>query len=150
MDAGPVPGAGASLPRGEHPAQGMTRTVRGVGRSPEEALERAGVALSALVADPATVEVREEVSLECDARDLDHLLADWLGAIVHNMAARRLRFRCFAVRLDGRRLFGNAFGEHVDPERHHGALGLRRVSLARPTVRRSAEGQWTAECEVQG
>ncbi|MCY1018706.1 archease [Pyxidicoccus sp. MSG2] len=150
MDAGPVPGAGAPMPRGEHPAQGMTRTVRGVGRSPEEALERAGVALSALVADPASVEVREEVLLECDARDLDHLLADWLGSIVHNMAARRLRFRCFAVRLDGRRLFGNAFGEHVDPARHHGALSLRRVSFARPTVRRSADGQWTAECEVQG
>jgi SHS2 domain-containing protein len=128
----------------------MTRTVRGEGRSLEEALEQAAVALSALVADPATVEVREEVLLECGARDLDHLLADWLGAIIHNMAARRLRFRCFAVRLDGQRLFGNGFGEHVDPARHHGALGLRRVSLARPSVRRSAEGRWTAECEVQG
>jgi SHS2 domain-containing protein len=107
------------------------------------------VALCGLVADPATVEVREEVEVECDASDLDHLLADWLGAVLHNMAARRLRFRCFAVRLDGRRLFGHAFGEHMDPARHHGVLTPRRVSFTRPAVRRSADGRWTAECEVQ-
>ena len=129
--------------------QATARTVRADGRTPEEALEQAAVALCGLVADPASVEVREEVSVECDARDLDHLLADWLGAVLHNMVARRLRFRCFAVRLDGRRLFGHAFGEHVDPARHHGALGLRRMSFFRPTVRRSADGRWTAECEVQ-
>jgi SHS2 domain-containing protein len=150
MDAGPIPGAGATPPRGEHPAPGMARTVRGEGRSEEQALEQAAVALCALVADPATVEVREEVEMECDAKDLDHLLADWLGAIVHNMSARRLRFRCFAVRLDGRHLFGHAFGEPMDPVRHHGTLSLRRVSLARPTVRRSADGRWMAEFEVQG
>lgn len=150
MDAGLVPGAGASPPRWEHLTRGAERVVRGSGRTPEEALEQAAVALCALVADPSTVEVREEVTVGCDARDLDHLLADWLGAVLHNMAARRLRFRCFAVRLDGWRLFGSAFGEHVDPERHQGALELRGVCLVGHGVRREADGRWTAECEVEG
>jgi SHS2 domain-containing protein len=151
MDTGLAPGAGAAPPRWEHLTLGPERRVRGNGRTPEEALEQAAVALCALVADPSTVEVREEVEVEvdCDAHDLDHLLADWLRAIFHNMAARRLRFRCFAVRLDGWHLFGHAFGEHVDPARHHGTLELRGVSLAGPTVRRAADGWWTAECEVK-
>ncbi|WP_241758915.1 archease [Pyxidicoccus parkwayensis] len=152
MDAGPVPAAtGANTPpRWEHLTRGTARAVRGVGRSEEEALEQAAVALCALVADPTQVEVREEVSVECDAKDLDSLLADWLGAILHNMSARRLRFRCFAVRLDGRRLFGHAFGEHVDPARHHGVMEPRGVSLTKPVVRGTADGRWTAECEVHG
>ncbi|MBZ4423251.1 archease [Myxococcus sp. RHST-1-4] len=148
MDAGLVPGAGAAPPRWEHLTRGSARVVRGSGRSAEQALEQAAVALCALVTDPSKVEVREEVTIECDARDLDHLLADWLRAVVHNMAARRLRFRCFAVRLDGRRLFGSAFGEHVDRARHPGPADVRGVSLIGTTVRRDAEGGWTAECEV--
>lgn len=151
MDAGPVPAtSNATAPRWEHLERGPVRAVRGVGRSEEEALEQAAVALCALVADPATVDVREEVSVACDAKDLDHLLSDWLGALLHNMAARRLRFRCFAVRLDGRRLFGQAFGEHLDPARHHGVREPRGLSVSRPQVRRTADGRWTAECEVHG
>jgi SHS2 domain-containing protein len=148
MDAGLVPGAEAAPPRWEHLTRGAARVARGSGRTVEEALEQAAVALCALVTDPSTVEVREEVTVGCDAHDLDHLLADWLRALLHNMAARRLRFRCFAVRLDGRRLFGSAFGEHVDRARHPGAADVRGASLSRPSVRRDADGRWTAECEV--
>lgn len=150
MDTGGLaPGAGATPPRWEHLTHGTQLRVRGNGRTPEEALEQAAVALCALVADPMAVEVREEVEVECNAHDLDALLADWLRAIIHNMAARRLRFRCFAVRLDGWHLFGLAYGEHLDPARHQGSLALRGVSLVGPTVRRQADGWWTAECGVQ-
>ncbi|WP_246357701.1 archease [Pyxidicoccus fallax] len=148
MDAGLAPGTGTPSPRWEHLDRGTERVVRGSGRTVEEALEQAAVALCALVADPSTVEVREEVTVECDARDFDHLLANWLRAVIHNMAARRLRFRCFAVRLDGWRLFASAFGEHLDPARHQGAVDPRGFSLAGPSVRRDADGRWTAECEV--
>ncbi len=150
MDTGLAPGAAGAPPRWEHLTGGTEPRVRGNGRTPDEALEQAAVALCALVTDPAMVEVREEVSLECDGHDLDSLLANWLRAVIHSMAARRLRFRCFAVRLDGWHLFGYAYGEHLDPERHRGALELRGVSLAGPTVRRLADGRWTAECEVKG
>ncbi|WP_240359273.1 archease [Pyxidicoccus trucidator] len=149
METGLAPGTGAAPPHWEHLTRGTEQRVRGNGRTPDEALEQAAVALCALVADPAAVEVREEVEVECDAHDLDSLLANWLRSIVHNMAARRLRFRCFAVRLDGWHLFGLAYGEHLDPERHQGALGLRGVSLVEPTVRRTEDGRWTAECKVE-
>jgi SHS2 domain-containing protein len=141
----------ASVPaRWEHLTRGTQRMVRGEGRTPEEALEQAAVALCALVTDPSRVEVREEVEVECgDAADLDGLLADWLHGLLHNMAARRLRFRCFAVRLDGRRLFGLAFGEHVDPARHGAAGGVRGLLPDSATVRRGADGRWTAECGVE-
>ncbi|MCP3143914.1 archease [Pyxidicoccus xibeiensis] len=147
MDVGLAPGAAA--PRWEHLTRGTERVVRGNGRSPEEAFEQAAVALCALVADPAAVEVREEIPVECDAPDRERLLADWLRAVIQLMAARDLRFRCFAVRLDGRHLFGLAFGEHVDRARHPDAVDVRGVTLVGPSVRRTADGRWTAECEVE-
>lgn len=149
MDAGLMPDTQGVPPRWEHLLRGPQQVVRGEGRSPEEALEQAAVALCALVTDPASVEVREEVEVECDAADLDRLVADWLGSVLHNMAARRLRFRCFAVRLDGRRLYGLAFGEHVDPARHAASGSVRGVLPAGASVRRVADGRWTAECAVE-
>lgn len=130
-------------------SQGGGRSVRGEGRTPEEAFEQAAVSLCARVTDPSTVQVREEVDVVCDGVERDALLADWLLCVVRLMASRGLRFRCFAVRLDGPRLFGRGYGEHLEPTRHRPARDVHGATLTGPTVRRSADGRWTAECEVE-
>lgn len=122
--------------------------VRGEGRTPEVAFEQAALALCTRVTDPSTVEVREEVEVVCEAVDRSELLAEWLRSVVQWMASRQLRFRCFAVRLDGPRLFGHGFGEPLDPSRHRPSRDVRGLALTGPTVRRSADGRWSAECEV--
>ncbi|WNZ61953.1 MULTISPECIES: archease [Myxococcus] len=149
METGQASAAREAMPRWEHLTRGSERVVRGRGRSLEESFEQAAVALCALVVDPASVEVREEVELVCEATAPERLLADWLRAIVHKMAARRLCFRCFAVRMDGTRLFGHAFGEPLDRERHPFARDVRGVSLVDTRVSQGADGLWTAECEVE-
>ncbi|GHG78514.1 archease [Comamonas sp. JC664] len=146
--AGPAVTPGAPA-RWEHVTRGSERWVRGRGRSLEAAFEQAAVALCALVEDPSAVEVREEVELECASPEPDRLLADWLRAVVHTMASRHLVFRCFAVRRDGTRLFGHAFGEPLDRARHPFARDVRGVSLVDTRVWRGADGLWTAECEVE-
>ncbi|MCE9671682.1 archease [Myxococcus stipitatus] len=142
----PPPAAGASW---EVFTRGDARWLRGRGCTPEVAFEQAAVALCARVTDPAAVEVHEEVPVACEPGDLDGLLADWLRAVVHLMASRQLRFHCFVVRMDGRRLFGSAFGEPLDPVRHGARVRVRGVTVSGPRVRRGADGQWTAECEVE-
>ncbi|WP_426755770.1 archease [Myxococcus sp. Y35] len=144
-----VMGAPEVPPYWEHLMRGSERLVRGRGRSLEQAFEQAAVALCALVVDPAAVEVREEVELVCDSPAVDRLLADWLRAVVQKMASRHLVFRCFAVRMDGPRLFGHAFGETLDRERHAFARDVRGVSLVGSRVWQGADGLWTAECEVE-
>ncbi|MCP3102564.1 archease [Myxococcus sp. K15C18031901] len=144
--APPPPRSGASW---EDVTRGDARWVRGRGRTPEVAFEQAAVALCARVADPAAVEVREEVPVTCEPADLDRLLADWLRALVHLMASRELRFHCFVVRMDGRRLFASAFGERLDPARHGARAQVRGATVSDPRVRRGADGQWVAECEVE-
>ncbi|ATB51193.1 archease [Corallococcus macrosporus] len=149
METGQASAPREARPWGEHLARGPEHRVRGRGRSLEEAFEQAAVALCALVVDRDAVEVREEAELVCEATELDRLLADWLRAVVHKMASRHLLFRCFAVRMDGTRLFGHAFGEPWDRERHPSARDVRGVSLVGTRVCQGADGLWTAECEVE-
>ncbi|RKG82901.1 archease [Corallococcus terminator] len=122
--------------------------VRGVGRSMEQAFELAAQALCALVTDPKRVEVHEELEVTCQSVDHDELLADWLRAVVGAMAGRRLRFQCFAVRLDGLNLFGRGFGERAGSERHGASVAVTGASLTQVSVRQGPGGVWTAEALV--
>ena len=88
--------------------------VRGRGDSREAAFEAAAVALTAVITDPATINCRESVSIDCEAPDPELLFVDWLNALVYEMATRRLLFCRFSVELDGTRLHASACGEAID------------------------------------
>ena len=54
--------------------------VRGIGHSLEEAFAQAGLALTAVITDPATVVARERVRIELDEADIELMLVDYLNA----------------------------------------------------------------------
>jgi len=121
--------------------------VRGVGASKAEAFVQAARALTAVIADPAAVAARERVAIECEAPDDELLLAEWLNALIYEMATRKMLFARFAVRLDGRRLSAEAWGETVDPARHHPAVEVKGATYT--TLRVAREGaRWVAQTVV--
>ncbi|RKH38306.1 archease [Corallococcus llansteffanensis] len=132
----------------EHFTRDEQLGVRGVGRSMEQAFEMAALGLSALVTDPRSVEAHEELEVSCQSVDHDELLAEWLREVVGAMAGRRLRFQCFAVRLDGLNLFGHGFGERAGAERHGLDVAVTGASLTSVSVRQGPGGVWTAEALV--
>ncbi|HEV2228318.1 MAG TPA: archease [Steroidobacteraceae bacterium] len=121
--------------------------VRGVGVTEAQAFEQAALAMTAVVADLQTIEPRTAIEVECEAPDDELLLADWLNSLIFEMSARRMLFSRFAVRLDGRRLRGRAWGEPVDPARHHPAVEIKGATY---TALRVAEenGEWVAQTVV--
>ena len=122
--------------------------VRGVGRTPEEAFEQAALALTAAITDPARVAARERVTVRCEAPDLELLLADWLNALVYEMATRHMLFGRYAVRIEDGRLEGEAWGEPVDRARHAPAVEVKGATYTALAVRRRGDGAWVAECVV--
>ncbi|RKH11069.1 archease [Corallococcus praedator] len=132
----------------EHFTRDEQLGVRGVGHSMEQAFELTAQALCALVTDPKRVEAHEELEVSCHSADHDQLLADWLSAVVGAMAARRLRFQCFAVRLDGLNLFGHGFGERAGVERHGANVAVTGATFTGVSVRQGPGGVWTAEALV--
>jgi SHS2 domain-containing protein len=135
------------MARWEHFEHGADIGVRGVGASPAEAFEQAALALTAVVTPPEGVREQSRVTIHCDAPDLEVLLVDWLNALVFEMAARRMLFSRFEVRLDGPRLDAHAWGELVDVGRHAPAVEVKGATYTALSVRHT-DGGWIAQCIV--
>lgn len=137
----------ADMKRWEHYEHGADVGVRGFGATKAQAFEQAALAMTAAITDPAAVLVRDKVSLCCEAPDDELLLAEWLNALVYEMAARKMLFSEFRVRLDGARLAGDAWGEPVDAERHHPAVEVKGATYTTLRVARHGDG-WLAQTVV--
>ena len=131
----------------EHFAHGADIGVRGFGASKAEAFEQAALALTAVIADPAAVQQRKRVALACEAPDDELLLAEWLNALVYEMATRRMLFSRFAVRLEGTLLTAEAWGEAVDAARHHPAVEVKGATYTTLRVAQEGDG-WLAQTVV--
>lgn len=122
--------------------------LRGYGDTPAEAFEQIAGALTAVIADPATVRPRHSVEIQCAAADEESLLVDWLNTLIYEMATRRMIFSRFAVRLEGATLQATAWGEIVQPERHRPVVEVKAATHHALAVERRPDGGWMAQCVV--
>lgn len=122
--------------------------VRGVGTTKERAFEQAAIALTAVVVDPRELSPRQAVEITCEAPDDELLLADWLNALVYQMATAKLLFGRFEVHLEGHRLRGRAWGEPLDVTRHRPAVEVKGATYTDLRVRCEPDGTWRAQCVV--
>ncbi|MFP5397601.1 MAG: archease [Gammaproteobacteria bacterium] len=138
----------AGAPRWEHFEHDADVGVRGLGTTEAQAFEQAAVALTAVITDPARVAPHESVPIACEAADHELLLAQWLNALVYEMAVRRMLFSRFDVRLDDGRLHARAHGEPVDVARHRPAVEVKGATYTALRVARTADGGWLAQTVV--
>ena len=121
--------------------------VRGVGLTKAQAFEQAALALTAVVTDLQTIEARQPIEVECEAPDDELLLADWLNSLIFEMSFRKMLFSRFSVQLHGQRLRGRAWGESVDPARHHPAVEVKGATYTSLRVA-CDNGEWLAQTVV--
>jgi SHS2 domain-containing protein len=122
--------------------------VRGVGPTPEIAFEQAALAMTAAIVDPASVRPEQRVAIACSAPDIELLLAEWLNALVYEMATRRMLFGRFEVRIRGTKLTAQAWGELVEVKRHQPSAEVKGATLSELKVRAQPDGSWLAQCIV--
>ena len=122
--------------------------VRGIGASPAEAFEEAALALTAVITDPVRVDAAERVEIRCEAPDIELLLADFLNAVIYEMATRDMLFGRYEVKIEGASLEAAAFGERVDVEKHRPIVEVKGATLTSLRVEQRADGTWLAQCVV--
>jgi len=122
--------------------------VRGIGSTKEEAFEGAGLALTAVITDPASVSPMQAVPIVCEAPDEELLLVDWLNALVYEMATRNMLFSRFTVRFNDHSLHATAWGEPIEVARHQPAVEVKGATYTELTVKRDEQGRWVAQCVV--
>jgi SHS2 domain-containing protein len=133
--------------RWEHYEHEADIGVRGIGATPAEAFEQAALAMTAAVADLQAVRPLEAVRVHCEAPDAELLFAEWLNSLVYEMATRRMLFSRFQVTLEGTRLEADAWGEAIDPQRHHPAVEVKGATYTTLRVARDGEG-WLAQTVI--
>lgn len=132
----------------EHFSHSADIGVRAWGPTIERAFEEAAAALTGIVTN-AEVMPSQEVTVACNAPDLELLLVAWLNVIIYEMAVRRMVFSRFAVRTDGaRHLRGSMWGEPIDMLRHAPAVEPKGATVTALRVEREPNGLWTAACVV--
>lgn len=134
-------------PGWHHFPHGADIGVRGVAESLEKAFEQTAMALMAVITDPAGVECKKQIEIECDAPDAELLLCDWLNALIYEMALRKMLFGRFEVKLNDTRLHARAWGETVEVARHHPAVEIKGATYTELKVYRLDE-LWVAQCVV--
>jgi SHS2 domain-containing protein len=136
------------LPHWEHFAHGADIGVRGRAISCAGAFEQAARALTGVLTDPGRVRPLQAVTVSCRAPDAELLLADWLNALVYEMATRGMLFSRFELSIEGDRLSGSAWGEPLDADRHQPAVEVKGATLTALRVERTDDGSWVAQCVV--
>jgi len=140
--AGPVADAGWEL--FPHDAD---MGVRGFGETPEAAFEQAALALTAAITDVAIAET-DEVAVTCEAPDIELLFAEWLNAVIYEMATREMLFSRYSVSIKGLRLEGKLWGEAVDQARHKPGCEPKGATYTELHVAREPDGRWSAQCII--
>jgi SHS2 domain-containing protein len=132
----------------EHFAHDADMGVRGFGATRKEAFEQGALALTAIVTDPKIVIATAVVDITCEAPDDELLFADWLNALVYEMATRKMLFSRFEIGINNQKLTGQAWGEKVDVARHHPAVEVKGATYTALRVFQDEGGNWVAQCVV--
>ena len=134
-------------PHWEHFEHEADMGVRGFGHSLAQSFEQAALAMTAIITDPSCIEPRQSVEVQCRETDPSLLLADWLNAIIFEMATRHMLFSEFKVSVDAEGLHGRLRGESIDRDRHQPAVEIKGATFTELCVRQQQD-HWLAQCVV--
>jgi len=121
--------------------------IRGFGSSPEEAFGNAAAALYSVMVDLDLVDQKEFRGVNVSADDREQLLVEWLNALLAVSDIERMVFSRFEVRIEGNRLAGTAWGEHLERDRHRAHVEVKGATYHQLSVREE-EGRFVAQCVV--
>ena len=144
----PQPHSETEQARWEHFPHEADIGVRGIGSTREKAFEAAGLGVTAVITDPASVSPMQAVQIACEAPDEELLLVDWLNALVYEMATRKMLFSRFTVHLNDHSLHATAWGEQIEVARHQPAVEVKGATYTALSVKRDEQGRWIAQCVV--
>jgi SHS2 domain-containing protein len=104
---------------------------------------------SLIVANLDQVEPHDKMMIDLPARDgeYDYLLFDWLNELLYTFDSRQIVLSKFDVQVGSAQLHATAWGELLDPERHHLDHEVKAITYHELKVVQQAN-EWLAEVIV--
>jgi SHS2 domain-containing protein len=110
-------------------------------------VESAQALFSAIVDDPATIELKQKIDVNLQGDDLGYLLFDWLNELLYRFDTEHMLFGKFEVRIENQSLRASAWGEPLDAARHSLAHEVKAITYHGLKVEKEKDG-WLAEVIV--
>ncbi len=132
----------------EHYSHPADMGIRGVGPTIEAAFEQAGLALTAVITDLQTIELKEKIEINCEEQDNEILFVSWLNALLYEMATRKMLFSRFEIKINNDRLNAKAWGEKLNVKKHRPTVEVKAATYADLKVVKSQSDKWIAQCIV--
>ncbi|ADL19725.1 hypothetical protein ASAC_1320 [Acidilobus saccharovorans 345-15] len=114
------------------------------GRTKEEALEQAGLAVYEIMTDTSKVRPLTHVDIEVNGMDLYNTIYRWIEQLLVSTDADGLVFSIFRVcdlSEDGTRLVARVWGERFDPSRHEQRTIVKAMTYSQMDFREE-DGCW--------
>ena len=137
-----------AYPHWEHFPHQSDVGIRGIGATPAEAFAQAALALTAIVADPASVSPTTPVLVTIPIREMEELFFEFLNRIIYEMDVRKMLFSKFDISASGGTLQVVLHGEPVNIEKHHPAVEVKAATYFDLRVYQRPDRAWCAECVV--
>jgi len=132
----------------EHYSHPADMGVRGFGKTKAEAFEQAALAMTAIVSELKKIGLKDNVEICCEQDDEQMLLAEWLNAVIYEMATRKMLFGRFEVIIDGNRLKAKLAGEKIDVKKHRPVVEIKAATFMDLEVKKTKNNLWMAQCIV--
>ena len=116
---------------------------------PQLFIEAGRAVASLIIENPEQIELRQVITIELEAEDVEGLFVDWLRELIFRFEAEHLLVWDFSIDIDmmiggSARLRAGCRGELVEWSRHAPGHELKAVTYHQLRVARTPEG-WEAE-----
>ena len=101
---------------------------------------------SLIIENPAAIELRQQVTIELEAENLEGLFVDWLRELIYRFETAHVLLREFSIHISrgNRRLRAECRGEPADWSRHLPDHEVKAVTYHQLRVAQTAAG-WEAD-----
>lgn len=121
--------------------------IQATGRTREEALAEAALAITACVRAPNRIRPVETLELTCEGDDDPALLRAWLQTVIRASREHGILLKTFDLQVDGTTLRATARGQKADPDTIQALPSLPEAADAHLEVH-EADGRWVMQCSV--
>jgi SHS2 domain-containing protein len=120
-----------------------------VGKTRQDALRQAGLAMTAAMVDLKHVKPEKEIDIEIPVKSDDkQLLFDWLNAVIYEMSVRNMVFCDFDILIRENKLTAKMRGEKIDKNRHKPAVEIKAATYSGLKMEKKTNRRWAAQCII--
>jgi len=117
------------------------------GRNLNELFENAALAVEEIQVNTRTIAAKKKKTIKLENENPEMLLFDFLQELIYLKDAEQMLFKEFQVKIVGKKLVADCFGEKIDQKKHELKVDAKAITLYKFELKK-IKTRWTARVLV--